>query len=104
MNEINVAKELPASVAGWLEEYKKIKSQIKELEERANIARAHVEEFLEDVDLGTVNGKPVIKWIYVEQGRFDQAEAKKILTAEQIQACTKIVTTRQFRPVNEDDL
>lgn len=104
MNELNEAKELPSSVAGWLEEYKKLKTQIKELEERADIARSHVELFLADADLGTINGMPAVKWTYVQSQRFDQGEAKKILTPEQIEACTKILTTRQFRPVSQDDL
>lgn len=104
MNELNEAKELPASVAGWLEEYKKLKAQIKELEERADIARTHVEYFLADSPLGTVNGMPVVKWGYVQTNRFDQGEAKKILTPEQIEACTKQMVVRQFRPVSQDDL
>ena len=104
MQELNEAKELPSSVAGWLEEYKKLKAQIKELEERADIARAHVELFLAENELGTINGMPVVKWAYVQSNRFDQAEAKKILTPEQIEACTKTLTVRQFRPVTQDDL
>lgn len=104
MNELNEAKELPASVAGWLEEYKKIKAQIKDLEERADIARAHVELYLNEADLGTVNGMPVVKWIHVEQKRFDQSKALQYLTEEQVADCYKVVTSRQFRPVSQDDL
>lgn len=104
MNELNQGKELPSSVAGWLEEYKKLKAQIKDLEERADIARSHVELFLADEPLGTVNGMPAVKWVYVEQQRFDQAKAKEILTPEQIEACTRVISTRQFRPVSQDDL
>lgn len=104
MNELNEGKELPPSVAGWLEEYKKLKAQIKDLEERADIARSHVELFLNDANLGTVNGMPAIKWVHVEQRRFDQSKALQYLTEEQVADCYKVMTTRQFRPVSQDDL
>lgn len=103
---LNEAFELPTTVASWLEEYKRLQVEKKLLEERMEIARAHVELALGDNELGTVNGVPVVKWAWSARNSFDQTKAKKLLTEEQIAQCTTTSQIRAFRlfDVDKDSL
>lgn len=103
MNELNEGFELPTSVAGWLEEYNRLKAQIKDLNERADIARAHVELALGENTLATVNGVPVLKFDYVESNRMDQKKVKEILTPEQLEKAMTVTKSRVFRPITQDE-
>ena len=78
MLELNDAVELPPHLAGWLTEYNNLKSQIKDLTEKADMARAHIESALGDSTLATVNGLPVLKWDYVDSRRFNQKKAQQL--------------------------
>ena len=104
MHELNEALELPASVAGWLAEYNRIKAEIKMLTEKADIARAHVELALGDSTMATVNGVPVLKYDYVESNRLDQKKVKNFLTEEALEQCMTVQVARVFRPISQDDM
>jgi predicted phage-related endonuclease len=93
--------ELPSQIINWLNEYKKIQSQMKDLTEKLDIARAHIELALGESELGLIDGQPAIKWGYIESNRFDQKKAKEILTPEQVEACTVVQRARRFEPVRE---
>lgn len=94
---ITEAFELPTTVAAWLEEYKRLQAEKKALEERMEIARAHVELALGENELGSVNGVPVVKYAFSVRNAFDQSKAKKLLTDEQIAECTNTTQVRSFR-------
>ena len=102
-NELMEAFELPKPVAGWLAEYNRIKAEIKDLTERLDIARAHVEIALGDNTMATVNGVPVLKFDYVISNRLDQKKVKEILTPEQLEEATVESKARVFRPISQDD-
>lgn len=93
--------ELPAPIINWLAHYKEIQQQIKDLTEKLDIARAHIELALGEAELGLINGQPAVKWGYIESNRFDQKKAKEILTADQVAECTVVQRVRRFEPVRE---
>jgi hypothetical protein len=92
-------------VAHWLEEYKRLQLDMKALQERIDIARAHVELALGESTLGLVNGNPAIKWGFVEQRRFDQTKAKELLKdiPGVLEACYTTQRIRRFEIVREGD-
>jgi predicted phage-related endonuclease len=97
--------ELPKPVEHWLHEYKKIQGEIKELQERLDIARAHVELALGESTLGLVNGQPAIKWNWVESRRFDQTKAKELLKGIPgvLERCYTTQRIRRFEVVREGE-
>ena len=97
MTNLNNAFELPTSVAAWLNEYKRLQAEKKALEEKMEIARAHVELALGENELGSVNGVPVVKFGWSARNAFDQTKAKKLLTDEQIAECITTTQVRSFR-------
>ena len=104
MLELNDAVELPPHLAGWLTEYNNLKSQIKDLTEKADMARAHIESALGDSTLATVNGLPVLKWDYVDSRRFNQKKAQQLLSPNVFDECFDITRSRVFSPISQDDL
>lgn len=103
MDLIHDPLELPPSVAHWLEEYKRLLQAKKDLEEKIDIARAHVELALGDSTLGTVNGQPAIRFGYIEQSRFDQKKAKELLDPVLLSKCYTTQRIRRFEPVRETE-
>lgn len=104
MSEINDAFELPPSVAGWLNEYNRLKAEMKDLSERLDIARAHVELAMADNTMATVNGVPVLKWDYVESRRLDQKKVQESLPEDFLEQFYTVQRSRVFRPISQDDL
>ena len=96
--------ELPEPVAHWLAEFVRIKNDIKTLEEKLEVARAHVELALGESPLGLVNGQPAVKWNWVESRRFDQTKAKELLKDQPgiLESCYTTQRIRRFEPVRED--
>jgi predicted phage-related endonuclease len=104
MSEINDAFELPAAIAGWLTEYNRLKAEMKDLAERMDIARAHVELAMADNTMATVNGSPVLKWDYVESRRIDQKKLQELFAPEVLEPVYTVQRSRVFRPISQDDL
>jgi predicted phage-related endonuclease len=101
-NEIGVV-DFDASTAAWLEQYKNAVAKIKELQEVAEVARAHIEAALGDNQMGMFLNRPVVRWSFVESTRFDTKRAREILPAQVIEALEVKSTSRRFSIVNEDD-
>jgi len=95
-------QELEIGVIAWLDLYKKLQAEIKQLEERAADARTHIEHALGDAEIGTFNGKAVVRWSKVVTNRFDTSEAKKILAPAIYAYLSKESTSRRFTVVVED--
>ena len=104
MSEINDAFELPPAIAGWLNEYNRLKAEMKDLTERMDIARAHVELAMADNTMATVNGQPVLKWDYVESRSLDQKKVQESLPQEVLDGFYTVQRSRVFRPISQDDL
>lgn len=90
-------------VANWLAQYKNAIQKIKEWEEVADIARAHLENALGDAEVGLWQGKEVVRYTTVESTRFDTKKAREILPAEVIDLLLTTNQHRRFVLVKEDE-
>lgn len=95
--------ELDDTAQAWLLQYKAIKSQLSELEQRLQVAREHLEFSLGQAETATIKGHPVVRWTSVESKRFDTKRAREILPAQVVEALEVVSTSRRFTIVNEDD-
>lgn len=86
----------------WLIKYRDLQSQIKDLEEQLAQCRRHVEEALGENSVGLIQGKPAVKWVWVESTRFDQKKAREILDGETLNRCMTTQRSRRFDVVRED--
>lgn len=95
--------DFDADTNAWLEQYKGALAKIKEWQEVADIARAHIESALGDSQLGMFANRPVVRWSIVESKRFDTKRAREILPPQVIEALEVVSTSRRFSIVNEDE-
>ena len=92
---------LDDGVAHWLERYKDALAKIKEWQEVADIARAHVESALGENEEGFYQGRRVVRWTTVTSNRFDVKKAREILPPQVIELLDVQSTSRRFT-VSED--
>ena len=71
--------DFDSNTAAWLENYKNALAKIKEWQEVADVARAHIEQSLGDAEVGMYQNRPVVRWSFIETRRFDVKRAKEIL-------------------------
>lgn len=95
--------ELDDTAQAWLLQYKTIKAQMTELEEKLQIARDHLEYALGESETATVKGHPVIRWSRVESRRFDSKKAREILPPQVVEALEMVSVSRRFSIVSEDN-
>jgi 23S rRNA A2030 N6-methylase RlmJ len=93
---------LDDDTAAWLRQYKEAIAKIKEWEEVADIARAHLEVALGDNELAMYQGQPVVRWTTVSTRRFDVKKAREILPAEFISVLETETQSRRFSIVDLD--
>jgi predicted phage-related endonuclease len=95
--------DLDVNTAAWLEQYKSALAKIKEMQEVADVARAHIEMALGDCEVGMFLNQPVVRWTKVESKRFDTKRAREILPAQVIDALEVVSVSRRFSIVQEND-
>lgn len=95
--------ELDDTAQAWLLQYKAIKAQMSELNEKLEVARQHLEFSLGEAETATIKGHPVVRWTRVEAKRFDTKKAREILPTQVIEALEVVSSSRRFTLVNEDD-
>jgi predicted phage-related endonuclease len=91
------------NVAAWLENYKGALTKIKEWQEVADVARAHIENALGDCEVGIYQNRPVVRWSFVESRRFDVKRAKEILPQQVVDSLEVFSTSRRFSIVDQDN-
>tara|TARA_R110000822_G_scaffold71316_1_gene172026 strand:- start:14 stop:334 length:321 start_codon:yes stop_codon:yes gene_type:complete len=89
--------------ANWVERYRTTLREIKELQEVADIARAHIERALGDCQIGLHNNRQVVRWTSVVSERLDVKKVKESLTPELLAAFTSTTTSRRFSLVDQDE-
>lgn len=94
--------ELDDTAQAWLLQYKAIKAEMTELEEKLQIARDHLEHSLGNAETATIKGHPVIRWSKVESRRFDTKKAREILPAQVVEALEMVSVSRRFSIVSEE--
>lgn len=87
---------LDEQAAHWLERYKDALSKIKEWQEVADIARAHLENELGDNEEGFYQGRRVLRWTSVTSNRFDVKKAREILPEQVLDLLNVQQSSRRF--------
>jgi predicted phage-related endonuclease len=91
------------NTAAWLENYKNALAKIKEWQEVADVARAHIEQSLGDAEVGMYQNRTVVRWSFIETRRFDVKRAKEILPEQVLDTLEVISNSRRFAIVEQDD-
>ena len=91
------------NTASWLENYKNALTKIKEWQEVADVARAHIEQSLGDAEVGMYQNRPVVRWSFIETRRFDVKRAKEILPEQVLDTLEVITNSRRFSIVEQDN-
>lgn len=89
-------------VANWLAVYRAAAARKAQAEELMAEARARIEDVLGEAEVGTVAGRPAVRWTHVTSRRFDQ-KAAKVLLGDRADDCYVESTSRRFTLVDEDD-
>lgn len=91
------------NTASWLENYKNALTKIKEWQEVADVARAHIEQSLGDAEVGMYQNQPVVRWSFIETRRFDVKRAKEILPEQVLDTLEVITNSRRFSIVEQSN-
>lgn len=91
------------NTASWLENYKNALTKIKEWQEVADVARAHIEQSLGDAEVGMYQNQPVVRWSFIETRRFDVKRAKEILPEQVLDTLEVITNSRRFSIVEQNN-
>lgn len=84
------------SVSDQLEIYKKLKNDIKYLEERAEEARKFIEEVMGDNEIGTIDGQVAVKWTTTSRESIDLKAAKELLPPTVYAELVRKTESRRF--------
>ena len=95
--------DFDSNTAAWLENYKNALAKIKEWQEVADVARAHIEQSLGDAEVGMYQNRPVVRWSFIETRRFDVKRAKEILPEQVLDTLEVITNSRRFSIVEQDN-
>ncbi len=95
--------DFDSNTAAWLENYKNALAKIKEWQEVADVARAHIEQSLGDAEVGMYQNRPVVRWSFIETRRFDIKRAKEILPEQVLDTLEVISNSRRFSIVDQDN-
>ena len=95
--------DFDSNTAAWLENYKNALAKIKEWQEVADVARAHIEQSLGDAEVGMYQNRPVVRWSFIETRRFDVKRAKEILPTQVLDTLEVISNSRRFSIVEQDN-
>lgn len=85
------------SIIGAIVRLRKLKAEIGELQEQADILTEQIKSAMGDAVTGTVNGAPAVRWSVVESSRFDVKKAREILPEQVIQLLETKSQTRRFQ-------
>ena len=95
--------DFDSNTAAWLENYKNALAKIKEWQEVADVARAHIEQSLGDAEVGMYQNRPVVRWSFIETRRFDIKRAKEILPTQVLDTLEVITNSRRFAIVEQEN-
>ena len=83
-------------VVGLISRLRRLKAEIGELQEQADILTEQVKSAMGDALIGTVNGEPAVRWTTVESTRFDVKKAREVLPRQVIDLLDIKSQSRRF--------
>jgi len=90
-------------IAGLIARLRRLKAEIGELQEQADILTEQIKSAMGDAIIGTVNGHPAVKWTVVKTSRFDTTRAKELLPPQVVEALTIESTQKRFTLLQGDE-
>jgi hypothetical protein len=84
------------AVAANLSRLRRVKAEIGELQEQADILTEQIKSAMGDALIGTVNGAPAVRWTTVESTRFDVKKAREVLPQQVIDLLEIKSQSRRF--------
>jgi predicted phage-related endonuclease len=75
---------------------RRVKAEIGELQEQADILTERIKSALGDAIIGTVNGAPAVKWSLVESSRIDIKKAREVLPQQVLDLLEVRSQSRRF--------
>jgi len=84
-------------VIGLLSRLRRLKAEIGEMQEQADILTEQVKSAMGDALIGTVNGAPAVRWTTVESTRFDVKKAREVLPQQVIDLLEVKSQSRRFQ-------
>lgn len=94
--------ELDATGRAYLAELEDAHAAKAEAEQRIEQASQQLQRILGETPEATVDGRPVVSWRPYVRRAFNQREAKRFLTPEQVEACMSATVVRPFRRVTAE--
>lgn len=85
------------SVIGLIARLRRLKAEIGEQQEQADILTEQIKMAMGDAVIGTVNGAPAVRWSTVDATRFDVKKAREVLLPEVINLLTIKSQSRRFQ-------
>ncbi|NBT79099.1 MAG: hypothetical protein EBT04_11720 [Betaproteobacteria bacterium] len=83
-------------IADLISRLRRLKAEIGELQEQADILAEQIKSAMGDAIIGTVNGAPAVKWTTVESTRFDVKKAREVLPKQVIDLLEIKSQSRRF--------
>jgi predicted phage-related endonuclease len=93
---------LPGDAGAWLGLIRRCDQQIKDLEETKRVARQRIEQLLGENEVGTLDGRPVVRWTVVPSRRFQQKKFQE-QHPDLYEAFTSTSVSRRFTLVDQDE-
>lgn len=84
-------------VVGLITRLRRLKAEIGELQEQADILTEQIKSAMGDALVGTVNGAPAVRWSTVESTRFDVKKAREVLPQQVIDLLEIKSQSRRFQ-------
>lgn len=83
-------------VIDLLSRLRRLKAEIGEMQEQADILTEQIKSAMGDALIGTVNGAPAVRWSTVESTRFDVKKAREVLPQQVIDLLEIKSQSRRF--------
>lgn len=90
------------NVVTLIQQLKRVKADLAALQEQADILTEQIKFSMGEATIGTIDGRPVVRWTVVETTRFDTKKAREILPDDLVTALTTHSIQRRFTIVDED--
>ena len=84
-------------VIGLITRLRRLKAEIGELQEQADILTEQIKFAMGEAVTGTVNGAPAVRWTTVESTRFDIKKAREVLPRQVIDLLEIKSKSRRFQ-------
>lgn len=98
----NEVVDFDQQTANWVARYRDTLAEIKELQEQADVARAHIEQAMGECQIGFHHNRPLVRWTTVTTTRLDTSKVKAALSPELIEQFSNTSTSRRFTLLDED--